>query len=153
MKPPQLSDIVAYHAEPMRVPFRDVDGWGLVWHGHYFSYVDAARIALLKKFAIPFRDFPALGFVMPIVRCDIEIKSPSAADDALKVEVAIVAERGAIVDTVFRMSLQSAEASDRLVCRGYTRQVFTTPDGRLLYHIPEPVADGFARLTQQALGR
>jgi len=130
------------------VPFRDVDGWGLVWHGHYFSYVDAARIALLKQFAIPFADFPRLGFVMPIVRCDIDIKSPSAADDMLNVEVAIVAERGAIVDTVFRMRLD-----ERVVCRGYTRQVFTRPAGRLLYHIPEQVAGGFAKLTALALGR
>ena len=85
---------------------------------------------------------------MPIVRCDIEIKSPSAADDLLNVEVAIVAERGAIVDTVFRMSL-----AERTVCRGYTRQVFTRPDGRMLYHVPEQVAAGFTRLTAFALGR
>lgn len=148
LAPPDDKAIVAYHVEALRVPFRDVDGWGLVWHGHYFSYVDAARITLLKKFAIPFSEFPRLGFVMPIVRCDIDIKSPSAADDVLAVEVAMVSERGAIVDTVFRMKI-----GERLVCRGYTRQVFTRPDGRLLYHIPEQVAPGFARLHAFALGR
>ena len=53
VSPPDTSAIVNYHTEPTRIPFRDVDGWGLVWHGHYFSYVDAARVALLKMFAIP----------------------------------------------------------------------------------------------------
>ena len=35
-------------SHPERIPFRDVDSWGLVWHGHYFSYVDQARLDLLK---------------------------------------------------------------------------------------------------------
>ncbi len=146
MGPADFSSIVRFHGFDARVAFRDVDGWGLVWHGNYFAYVDAARIELLKKFEIPFRDFPALGFVMPLVHVELDIKAASRADDAIVVEVAM-RTRGAIVDTLFKI-----RETDRLLARGYTRQVFTEVGGRLLYHVPPVVAEKFARLYADALG-
>jgi len=32
----------------LEVPFRDVDLMGIVWHGHYFDYFEAARTQLLR---------------------------------------------------------------------------------------------------------
>lgn len=33
----------------LEVPFHDVDVMGVVWHGHYFKYLEAARTALLRS--------------------------------------------------------------------------------------------------------
>ena len=87
--PPDFSEVVRFHSFAARIGFRDVDGWGLVWHGNYFAYVDAARIDLLNAFAVPFNDFPRLGFLMPVVHAEIDIKAPSRADDPITVEVAM----------------------------------------------------------------
>jgi acyl-CoA thioester hydrolase len=33
----------------LEVPFHDVDAMGVVWHGHYFKYLEHARSALLRS--------------------------------------------------------------------------------------------------------
>jgi acyl-CoA thioester hydrolase len=33
----------------LEVPFHDVDAMGVVWHGHYLKYLEAARTALLRS--------------------------------------------------------------------------------------------------------
>ena len=33
----------------LEVPFHDVDPMGIVWHGHYYRYFDAARTQLLRS--------------------------------------------------------------------------------------------------------
>jgi acyl-CoA thioesterase FadM len=32
----------------LEVPFRHIDMMGVVWHGHYYSYFEEARTALLR---------------------------------------------------------------------------------------------------------
>ena len=34
------------------VPFHHVDALGIVWHGHYPKYFEAAGMALLRKLAL-----------------------------------------------------------------------------------------------------
>ena len=31
----------------LEVPFHDIDGMGIVWHGHYFKYLEIARTKLV----------------------------------------------------------------------------------------------------------
>ncbi len=134
----------------MRIPFRDVDSWGLVWHGHYFSYVDFARIELLKRFDIKFGDFAKHGFVMPVVNVNMDLKAPGRADEAIFVDAAMVRARGALIDTHFKLTRVSDGVT--VLARGTTQQVFTRLDGGLLYHVPDVVMAGFDALTAFATG-
>jgi acyl-CoA thioester hydrolase len=146
-----VSDVRNYHRSKLRIPFRDVDSWGLVWHGHYFSYVDQARIELMRRFNVPFSEFPAMGFLMPLVQVNMDLRAPGRADEPVVVEVALLRVRGAMVDTHFRIVRDDGK-EDQALAKGTTRQVFTRTDGGLLYHIPESVAPGFDSLTAYATG-
>jgi acyl-CoA thioester hydrolase len=141
-------DIRAWHRVEQRIPFRDVDSWGLVWHGHYFAYVDHARISLLHRFSVRFEDFASNGFVMPIVSLQLDLRAPGRADEPIAIDVAMTRVRGAMVDTHFQITRTS---DDTLLAAGSTRQVFTRPDGGLLYHAPDVVAAGFDAITAFAL--
>lgn len=146
-KPEPVPDIRAYHTVEMRIPFRDVDSWGLVWHGHYFSYVDLARLDLLQRFGIRFGQFASHGFVMPVVNVHMDLKAPGRADEPIAIDAAMVRVRGAMIDTHFKI-----RRGETVLAEGSTRQVFTRLDGGLLYHVPEIVAAGFDAMTAFALG-
>ena len=141
-----------YHRTEIRLPFRDIDSWGLVWHGHYFSYVDFARLDLLKRFESPFGEFARLGFVMPVVRVEMDLRAPGRADDLVFVDAAMIRSRGAMIDTHFKIQRVADVASGdgKLLAQGFTRQVFTRVDGGLLYHVPKSVEPGFDRLNDFA---
>ncbi len=149
MKTPS-SIVKQWHRVQMRIPFRDVDSWGLVWHGHYFSYVDHARIDLLRRFDIVFGQFAAHGFVMPVVNVNMDLRAPGRADEEIFVDAAMVRTRGALIDTHFKLTRVSD--GETVLARGTTQQVFTRVDGGLLYHVPEVVAAGFEALTTFATG-
>ncbi|MCC6810543.1 MAG: acyl-CoA thioesterase [Deltaproteobacteria bacterium] len=149
-KPEPFGEVKHWHRVAMRIPFRDVDSWGLVWHGHYFSYVDQTRLDLLKRFDIHFGQFARHGFVMPVVNVNMDLKAPGRADEAIAVDAAMLRVRGAMIDTHFR--IVRAVGEQTVLARGTTRQVFTRLDGGLLYHVPESVAAGFEAMTAYALG-
>ncbi len=52
-------DDIVYQAE---VPFHDCDPLGIVWHGHYYKYLEHARTVLLRNHRLDVADFQELGF-------------------------------------------------------------------------------------------
>jgi acyl-CoA thioester hydrolase len=53
--------------ETIQVPFHDVDPAGVVWHGRYFKYFEAARCALLDEFDYGYASMAASGYSWPVV--------------------------------------------------------------------------------------
>ena len=55
----------------LEVPFHDVDALRIVWHGHYYKYLELARTALMRSRALDAHHFSELGFglVMMETRC------------------------------------------------------------------------------------
>ena len=55
----------------LEVPFHDVDMLGVVWHGHYYKYLEAARTRLLVSCGLDAGDLigPRYRFVVIESRC------------------------------------------------------------------------------------
>ena len=55
----------------LEVPFHDVDMLGVVWHGHYYKYLEAARTRLLVSCGLDAGDLigPRYHFVVIESRC------------------------------------------------------------------------------------
>ena len=55
----------------LEVPFHDVDMMGVVWHGHYLKYVEAARTALLSSCGLDAGDLIGPRYLLYIIesRC------------------------------------------------------------------------------------
>ena len=55
----------------LEVPFHDVDAMGVVWHGHYYKYLEHARSALLRSCDLDVGDLigPRYRFFVVESRC------------------------------------------------------------------------------------
>ena len=51
----------------LSVPFYDVDGLGIVWHGNYLKYCENARDALYYKCGCTSQVMAATGCIFPVV--------------------------------------------------------------------------------------
>jgi len=53
------------------IPFHDVDMLHIVWHGHYYKYLELARTELFRKYDCDVDQLKALGYYLPITdsRC------------------------------------------------------------------------------------
>ena len=55
----------------LEVPFHDVDTGFIVWHGHYYKYLEIARTALMRAYGLDVEDVVNFGFGMVVseTRC------------------------------------------------------------------------------------
>ncbi len=51
----------------LEVPLHDVDVLGVVWHGHYFKYFEAARSRLLRDRGLDLDDMAALRLLFFVI--------------------------------------------------------------------------------------
>jgi acyl-CoA thioester hydrolase len=70
--------------------FHDCDPMGVVWHGHYFKYLEHARCALLRRFDYDYPQMQASGWLWPVVDARIKYVRPLRYGQRLKIRAEIV---------------------------------------------------------------
>ena len=68
----------------IRVYYEDTDAAGVVYHSNYLNYFERARTEYLRERGCSVADLAAEGSVFPVVRMEIDFKSPARHDDLLE---------------------------------------------------------------------
>lgn len=58
------------------VQFQDVDLTGDVWHGHYFRFLEVARVALLESIDYSYGKMRESGYLWPVIDSRIRYLKP-----------------------------------------------------------------------------
>lgn len=69
----------------LQIPFHDIDSAGVVWHGHYFKYLEVARCALLDRIGYNYDAMAASGIGWPIVKTNAKFLRPLVFKQLVKV--------------------------------------------------------------------
>jgi len=77
------------HTETIRVRYGETDQMGVVWHGAYIGYFEAARTGALRALGHSYREMEASGVMMPVVEVGIAYHQPARFDDVLTVAVEV----------------------------------------------------------------
>ena len=100
------------------VPFQDADPTGVAWHGNYFRYFDAARVALLERLTFGYRDMAARGQIWPIVEAQVRYLKSVPYGSTLTVSAQLVEWEFRL-----RMYYEVRSSDGQLVNEGVTVQV------------------------------
>ncbi|MGB1274971.1 MAG: acyl-CoA thioesterase [Nannocystaceae bacterium] len=115
------------------VPFHDVDALKIVWHGHYYKYLELGRTALMRSRDL---DVPAIadfGLRMVVIESKCRYTYPLHYANRVRVSAWFTAVSPRIV-IAYRLHNLS---ENRCAARGQTTLVTTDPDGRLLLETPD----------------
>lgn len=113
----------------VEIRFHDCDPLGIVWHGNYVKYFEAAREAFGAKYNLDYLDIFIHGYATPIVHMESNFRKVMQYKEVALVE-AIYRKTDAakiIFDYVIRK-----EGTDEVVCTASTTQVFVTSGAREL---------------------
>jgi acyl-CoA thioester hydrolase len=127
----------------LTIPFCDVDGIRMVWHGNYLKYFDAARDRLFLDAGLDlYRTMDETGIIFPITRTSTKHIRPLHFRDEVDCKAVLVeAEYRLVLDFEMRLATTGV-----LCTKGRTEQVAVRlADGILELRLPENV--------RQALGR
>lgn len=69
----------------IRVRYAETDQMGVVYHGNYAAYFEAARGDLVRLCGLSYRDMEAKGIMMPITEMRMKFLRPARYDDLITV--------------------------------------------------------------------
>ncbi len=127
-----------YYRVELRVPFKDVDEFKIVWYGNYLAYFDSARTELLRQFGLPPSKWNSIGFYAPVISAKVNYHCPARNDEEIVVEVRPKIFRIAQITFLFRVLRKEDEC---LLVSGETTHVLKTMDDVLLYTVPPVLAE------------
>jgi acyl-CoA thioester hydrolase len=125
------------------VRFNEVDQWGMAWHGHYVTWFEIGRIALLKPFDLLPAQMAQMGFIAPVVRLTCDYKHPAVCGDGLIIRT--TALKPEIAALVFKCEIQRA-GDLHLLARCEATQVLMTLDKKMIYRLSGEIAARVTRL-------
>ncbi|MET0392464.1 MAG: thioesterase family protein [Chitinophagaceae bacterium] len=73
----------------LRVRYAETDQMGVVYHGHYFQYFEAARAESIRQLGFTYADMEKMGTIMPVVDVQCRYIRPARYDDLLTVRVTL----------------------------------------------------------------
>jgi acyl-CoA thioester hydrolase len=73
----------------VRVRFCETDLMGIVHHGSYLVYFEAARVEWLRRRGVTYATWAASGIHLPVVEAHVHYHAPSRFDDILVVETTL----------------------------------------------------------------
>lgn len=124
--------LVDFHE--FKVRFNETDPLGIVWHGHYITYLEDGRESFGEKFSgLTYQNILEAGVYAPIVKCSCEYKKPLKFGDIGVVETKFINSPAAKM--TFQYIIKNT--SNEIIATAETTQVFTDINGELLLLNPE----------------
>ena len=130
--PADLRDDLAIEI-PLSPAFHDCDAMQVVWHGHYFKYLEIARCALLQRFDYDYPQMQASGYLWPVVDARVKYIRPLRYAQPL-----VVAARISEWENRLKLDYQIRDAaSGEMRTRAHTIQVAVdAASGEMRYQCP-----------------
>ncbi len=124
------------------VPFHDVDALRIVWHGHYYKYLEAGRTALMRSCNLDVPEVAALDLRMVVIDAHCRYTYPLQYADRVRVAAWFteVSPRIVIAYRLYNLS------HNRCAARAQTTLVTTDANGRLLLETPHVLLERLPNL-------
>ncbi len=109
----------------LRIYYEDTDAGGVVYHANYLRYFERGRTEYLRERGLSVSELAARGYIFPVIRLEIEYRSPAVHDDLVRVETEVLS----VGKTSFTLGQQVIRVLDgKLLADGKVTLVCTTKD-------------------------
>jgi acyl-CoA thioester hydrolase len=116
-----------------QVRFEELDPLNIVWHGHYASFFEDARVVLGDRYGIGYQDFMRHNIAAPVRRMNIDYHQPLAFQEVCTIEGILHWCPAARLNMEFIIR----NAKDEITTTGCSVQMFVQPDGELMVVYPD----------------
>ena len=74
----------------IRIYYEDTDAGGVVYHANYLGFFERARTEYLRRRGLSVKALHEEGFIFPVVRVEVDFKSPARLDDLLRIDTEVL---------------------------------------------------------------
>jgi acyl-CoA thioester hydrolase len=125
--------------------FGDADPMGVVWHGNYFRFLEAARSALLQKLGYDYREMDASGYVWPIVEARMKYIAPVTFGQTVRVVATLREYENRLV-----IDYEIFDADGRRTTKAQTKQIAINKQTRqMCFASPSDAVEKIRKLSEE----
>ncbi len=103
----------------LEIPFHDVDGMQIVWHGHYYKYFEIARTALFRTLQYDVDEMLESNYGWPVVETHCRYQHPLIYGMKIRIVATLMEYEHRV-----KIGYEIFEGiTGKRMCKGYTVQV------------------------------
>lgn len=109
-----------------QVPFYDLDGIQMVWHGNYVKYMENARERFGAKYGFEYLHIFNSGYLAPVAEMRIKYRNSARMSDVLTMRIKYVPSKAAKMVFEYVITRKSDNA---VIIEAETTQLFVSREG------------------------
>ncbi len=131
----------------IEVAFHECDPMGVVWHGNYLRYFEAARNVLFRGVNYDFQDMKDCGHIWPVVDCQLRFSYPARYGMKLVCSAELIEWENRV-----KVRYELRDPKGLRLCKGTTVQVAVdAASGEMLFVSPQSFRDRLLPHIKQGL--
>ncbi|NEQ43833.1 MAG: acyl-CoA thioesterase [Leptolyngbya sp. SIOISBB] len=128
----------------VRVQPQHTDYGGIVWHGNYIAWLEAARVEYLRSHGIEFADWINCGVDLPVVDLSVQYRQPLALGMTALIKCWVLPSQN--VRIIWQYEIYNADTQEVCASAQVTLVPIQQQPRKILRRLPEPMRSDFARL-------
>lgn len=129
------------YTQEIRILYSDTDSYGVVWHGAYTKWFEAARVGLVEELGLELEELENSGIVFPVVEMNIRYKSSAKMNERIVIKTRISELKP--LSVTFEHKVYEQKTNTLRVIAHTTIVVIDTKTGRMLRKMPEDMYNKF----------
>lgn len=129
------------YTQEIRILYSDTDSYGVVWHGAYTKWFEAARVGLVENLGLPLEELEENGTVFPVVEMNIRYKSSARMNERIIIKTNIAEVKP--LSVTFEHKVYEKNTNTLRVIAHTTIVVIDAKTGKMYRRIPEELYSKF----------
>ena len=129
------------YTQEIRILYADTDSYGVVWHGAYTKWFEAARVGVVEGLGFDLAELEANGILFPVVEMNIRYKSSAKMNERIIINTNIVEVKP--LSVTFEHNVYEKETNTLRVSAHITIVAINPETGKLYRRMPEPLLTKF----------
>ena len=134
------------YTQEIRILYSDTDSYGVVWHGAYTKWFEAARVGLVEELGLPLEELEANGTVFPVVEMNIRYKSSAKMNERIVIKTNIAEVKP--LSVTFEHKVYEKNTNTLRVIAQTTIVVIDAKTGKMYRRMPEELYSKFISCTK-----
>ena len=126
-----------------KVYYADTDAYGVVWHGAYTKWFEAARVGLVEQLGLELEALENSGIVFPVVEMNIRYKSSAKMNERIIIKTNISEVKP--LSVTFEHKVYEKNTNTLRVIAHTTIVVIDTKTGKMFRKMPEDMLELFTK--------
>ena len=129
------------YIQEIRVLYGDTDSYGVVWHGAYTKWFEAARVGFVEQLGFELEYLENNNILFPVVEMNIRYKSSAKMNERIVIKTKISELRPTSI--TFEHNVYKKDTDILRVTAHTTIVVINSETGKLYRRIPEDLYNKF----------